>query len=140
MNSGRKQSAPPNVRSHQARVARDVGGENRGETAGLAHVTSPGNRTTPQRRGAAASLSKAAGPSQQPTKFDAFSLTIPPDVLDIAGAVIDWRSVECLLWVTDGKTPSEYIFSELLQVADIARSASSRFGEPPRIADHAFWV
>ena len=27
------------------------------------------------------------------------------------------------LWVTGGKTPSEYIFSELPQVADIVRSA-----------------
>jgi len=30
---------------------------------------------------------------------------------------------QCLEWVTGGKTPSEYIFSELPQVADIARSA-----------------
>ena len=29
---------------------------------------------------------------------------------------------QCLLWVTGGKTPSEYIFSELPQVADIVRA------------------
>src|SRR6516162_1790114 len=39
-------------------------------------------------------------------------------------------------WVTSGKTPSEYIFSELPQVTDIARSAFSPCGKPPRIADH----
>jgi len=40
-----------------------------------------------------------------------------------------------LLWVTGGKTPSRYIFSELPQVADIA-GARSPFGDAPRIADH----
>ena len=39
------------------------------------------------------------------------------------------------LWVTGGKTPSEYIFSELPQAADIAERVFT-FGEPPRIADH----
>ena len=38
--------------------------------------------------------------------------------------------------VTDGKTPSEYIFSELSQVADLAWSAFHRLARPPRIADH----
>ena len=42
---------------------------------------------------------------------------------------------ECLLWVTGGKTPSEDMFSELPQVADIA-GARSPLGEVLRIADH----
>ena len=35
------------------------------------------------------------------------------------------------LWVTGGKTPSEDIFSELPQVADINRSAFTVGGGPP---------
>ncbi len=49
----------------------------------------------------------------------------PPGVLDIADVVIDQRPVECLLWVTGGKTQSEYMFSEIPQVADITGSVGS---------------
>ena len=39
------------------------------------------------------------------------------------------------VWVTGGKTPSEYIVSELPQVADIA-GARFTIWRAPRIADH----
>ena len=47
---------------------------------------------------------------------------------------------ECPFWVTGGKTPREYIFSELPQVADIARSAFHDLASPlvPQITE--FWV
>src|SRR6516165_785777 len=51
------------------------------------------------------------------------------------GGHLYWRGDRGQLWVTCGKTPSEYIFSELPQVADIVRSVSS-FSEPTGIADH----
>jgi hypothetical protein len=38
------------VRSHQPRIARDIGGEDRGEPAGLAHVASPAARRRPERK------------------------------------------------------------------------------------------
>ena len=45
------------------------------------------------------------------------------------------------LWVTGGKTPSEYIFSELTQVADIARSAFFHDLASPLVSQiTAFWV
>jgi hypothetical protein len=37
------------VRFHQPRVARHIGSEDRGETAGLAHVSSPAARRRPDR-------------------------------------------------------------------------------------------
>src|SRR6266446_1839437 len=37
------------VRSHQPRIPRHIGGEDRGETAGLAHVSSPAARRRPDR-------------------------------------------------------------------------------------------
>src|SRR6516162_11790178 len=43
-------------------------------------------------------------------------------------------------WVTNGKTPSEHIFSKLPQVADIARSASSPLARPLVLQITAFWV
>jgi len=42
------------------------------------------------------------------------------------------------LWVTDGKTPSDDMFSELPQVADIVRSAFDHLSDPTRITE--FWV
>jgi hypothetical protein len=45
-----------------------------------------------------------------------------------------------LLWVTGGKTPSEYIFSELPQVADIARRAFHDLVSPLVSQIMAFWV
>src|SRR5262245_43777202 len=44
------------------------------------------------------------------------------------------------VWVRNGKTPSEYIFSELPQVADIARSAFSLLARPLVLQITAFWV
>jgi hypothetical protein len=44
--------------------------------------------------------------------------------------------VHRLLRVTGCKTPSENMFSELLQIADIVRSAFSLFSEPSGIAGH----
>ena len=38
------------VRAHQPRIPRDIGGEDRGETAGLTHVASPAARRRPDRR------------------------------------------------------------------------------------------
>ena len=40
------------------------------------------------------------------------------------------------LWVTDGKTLSEDMFSELPQVADIVGSAFDHLSDPTRITDH----
>jgi len=57
---------------------------------------------------------------------------------DFGGAEILYRA--CLSWVTNGKTPSEYIFSELPQVADIARSAFSLLARPLVLQITAFWV
>ena len=37
------------VRPHQPRIPRDIGGEDRGETAGLAHVSSPAAKRRPDR-------------------------------------------------------------------------------------------
>ena len=37
------------VLTHQARIARDIGGKDRGEAAGLAHVVSPAAKRTPER-------------------------------------------------------------------------------------------
>ena len=34
---------------------------------------------------------------------------------DLCGSIIRYDSAECLRWVTGGKTPSENMFSELLQ-------------------------
>ena len=53
---------------------------------------------------------------------------VPPQVADDAraGAGCD----RCLKWVTGGKTPSEYMFSELPQVADIARSVFHHLANP----------
>jgi hypothetical protein len=45
-----------------------------------------------------------------------------------------------LVWVKGGKTLSEYMFSGLLLIADVVRSAFHYFVEPTRTADHAFWV
>ena len=56
--------------------------------------------------------------------------SLSPGLSEIANVMIELRSVECLLWVTGGKTPSEYIFSELTQVADIARSAFHHVATP----------
>ena len=42
--------------------------------------------------------------------------------------------------VTDGKTPSEYIFSELPQVADIARSVFHDLASALVSQITAFWV
>ena len=44
------------------------------------------------------------------------------------------------LWVTGGKTPSEYMFSELPQVADIVRSAFDHLENPLVLRITAFWV
>ena len=54
-------------------------------------------------------------------------------------------NMEGQLWVTGGKTRSEYMFSVLPQIADIARSEFSQFSQPTvlpitRSADHAFWA
>ena len=43
-------------------------------------------------------------------------------------------------WVTGGKTPTEYIFSALPQVADIARCAFYRLVSPFVLPITAFWV
>ena len=56
--------------------------------------------------------------------------SLRPGLLEIANLVIELFSAKCLFWVTGGKTPSEYIFSELPQVADIARSAFHRLARP----------
>src|SRR6516165_2539505 len=45
-----------------------------------------------------------------------------------------------LEWVTNGKTPSEHIFSELPQVADIARTAFWPLTRPLVLQITAFWV
>ena len=37
------------IRAHQSRIARDIGGQNRGEAAGLAHVVSPAASRRPDR-------------------------------------------------------------------------------------------
>ena len=50
------------------------------------------------------------------------------------------RASSGLLWVTGGKTPSEYIFSELPQVADIAKSAFHRVASLLVSQTTAFWV
>jgi hypothetical protein len=42
--------------------------------------------------------------------------------------------------VTGGKTPSEYIFSELPQLADIVRSAFDHLANPLVLRITAFWV
>jgi hypothetical protein len=47
---------------------------------------------------------------------------------------------ECHFWVTGGKTPSEYMFSELPQVADIVRSAFDHLANPFVLRITAFWV
>ena len=60
--------------------------------------------------------------------------------LDIADCVIDQGPVKCLLWVTGGKTPSEYMFSELPQLADIVRSAFDHLENPLVLRITAFWV
>src|SRR6516225_11711322 len=52
------------------------------------------------------------------------------------GGHLYWHGDRGQLWVTGGKTPSEYIFSELPQVADIARSAFHDLASPPRIPNH----
>jgi len=43
-------------------------------------------------------------------------------------------------WVTGGKTPSEYMFSELAQVADIARARFTMWRAPSYSQIAAFWV
>jgi hypothetical protein len=43
-------------------------------------------------------------------------------------------------WVTSGKTPSEYMFSELPQVADIVRSAFDHLANPLVLQITAFWA
>jgi hypothetical protein len=50
----------------------------------------------------------------------------PLGILDIAAFVIDQRPVECLFWVTGGKTHCEYMISELPQIADIVGSGRCR--------------
>ena len=45
-------------------------------------------------------------------------------------AIVAVNVAECPFWVTGGKTPREYIFSELPQVADIARSAFHDLANP----------
>jgi len=37
------------IRPHQPRIPRHIGGENRGETAGLAHVAPPAAKRRPDR-------------------------------------------------------------------------------------------
>ena len=44
------------------------------------------------------------------------------------------------LWVTGGKAPSEYMFSELPQLADIVRSAFDHLENPLVLRITAFWV
>jgi hypothetical protein len=44
------------------------------------------------------------------------------------------------LRVTGGKTPSEYMFSELPQLADIVRSAFDHLENPLVLRITAFWV
>ena len=60
---------------------------------------------------------------------------------DIAQAIVDGRQPrECPNRVTGGKTPSEYIFSELPQVADIAKSPFHHVASPLVSQITAFWV
>src|SRR6516164_8400441 len=48
--------------------------------------------------------------------------------------------VRCRLRVTSGKTPSEYMFSELPQVADIVRRAFDHLASPLVLQITAFWA
>ena len=66
--------------------------------------------------------------------------SLSPGLSEIANVMIELRSVECLLWVTGGKTPSEYMFSELPQVADIVRSAFDHLANPLALQITAFWA
>ena len=50
------------------------------------------------------------------------------------------RDIRCPERVKGGKTPGEYIFSELPQVADIARSAFHDVASPLVSKITAFWV
>ena len=50
------------------------------------------------------------------------------------------RSARCLLRVKGGKTLSEYMFSELPQLADIVRSAFDHLENPLVLRISAFWV
>ena len=52
-------------------------------------------------------------------------LTIRAGVCDLSALLIESRSAGCLKWVTGGKTRDEYMFPELLQIADTVRSAGS---------------
>jgi len=45
-----------------------------------------------------------------------------------------------LLWVTGGKTPSEYMLSELPQLADIVRRVRRYSASPLVLRITAFWV
>ena len=47
---------------------------------------------------------------------------------------------QCLQWVTGGKTPSEYILSELPQLADIVRRVRRYSASPLVLRITAFWV
>jgi hypothetical protein len=57
-----------------------------------------------------------------------------------ARKAIQLAFVELRLWVNGGKTPSEYIFSELPQVADIAKSAFHHLASLLVSQITAFWV
>ena len=59
-------------------------------------------------------------------------------VLGVPWATNAWFGMT--LWVTSGKTPSEYMFSELAQVADIVRSVFDHLANPLVLQITAFWA
>jgi hypothetical protein len=68
--------------------------------------------------------------------------------LDSAAALVGFPPVagdrasypDCRLGVMGGKTPSEFMFSELPQVADIVRSAFHHLANPLVLQITVFWV
>jgi hypothetical protein len=78
------------------------------------------------------SLVREASRSAQPNETRGVRRDDPMGILDIADFVIDQRSVECLFRVTGGKTPTEYMFSELPQIADIGSTGSPQLPETAR--------